>query len=104
MLANSGIISFLPMILVFVVFYFVLIRPQQARQRELKAQLNALRRGDRIVTSGGIVGTVQLAREGSKEIEVEIAPNTRIQLMRENVSQVLTSTAKPANDAAKAAK
>ncbi|WP_336760380.1 preprotein translocase subunit YajC [Asaia sp. VD9] len=104
MLANSGIISFLPMILVFVVFYFVLIRPQQARQKELKAQLNALRRGDRIVTSGGIIGVVQLARDGSKEIEVEIAPGVKIQLMRENVSQVLTSTAKPANDGGKAAK
>ncbi|GBQ97075.1 preprotein translocase subunit YajC [Asaia lannensis] len=104
MLANSGIISFLPMILVFVVFYFVLIRPQQARQKELKSQLNALRRGDRIVTSGGIIGVVQLAREGTKEIEIEIAPGVKIQLMRENVSQVLTSTAKPANDGGKPAK
>ena len=104
MLANSGIISFLPMILVFVVFYFVLIRPQQSRQKELKAQLNALRRGDRIVTSGGIIGTVQLSRDGTKEIEVEIAPGVKIQLMRENVSQVLTGTAKPANDGAKATK
>ncbi|GBR08700.1 preprotein translocase subunit YajC [Asaia siamensis] len=104
MLANSGIISLLPMILVFVVFYFVLIRPQQARQKELKAQLNALRRGDRIVTSGGIIGTVQLAREGTKEVEVEIAPGVKVQLMRENVSQVLTSSAKPANDGAKPAK
>jgi len=104
MLANSGIISFLPMILVFVVFYFVLIRPQQTRQRELKTQLNALRRGDRIVTSGGMIGTVQLAREGTKEIEVEIAPGVKIQLMRENVSQILTSTAKPANDGGKTAK
>lgn len=104
MLANSGIISFLPMILVFVVFYFVLIRPQQARQKDLKAQLNALRRGDRIVTTGGVIGVVQLAREGTKEIELEIAPGVKIQLMRENVAQVLTSTAKPANDAAKAVK
>ncbi|GAB6853699.1 preprotein translocase subunit YajC [Asaia astilbis] len=101
MLANSGIISFLPMILVFVVFYFVLIRPQQTRQRELKAQLNALRRGDRIVTTGGIVGVVQLAREGTAEIEVEIASGVKIQLMRENVSKVLTSSAKPANDGGK---
>lgn len=94
---NNGIISFLPMILVFVVFYFVLIRPQQARQKELKVRLNSLRRGDRIVTSGGIIGVVQLAREGTKEIEVEIAPNTRIQLLRENVAQVTSSTAKPAS-------
>ncbi|AOX16304.1 preprotein translocase subunit YajC [Kozakia baliensis] len=98
MLANSGIIQFAPMILVFIVFYFMLIRPQQTRQRELKAQLAALRRGDRVLTSGGIIGTVQLAREGSPEVEVEIAPGIRVQIMRSNVSEILSSSAKPAND------
>lgn len=99
MLANSGIIQFLPMILVFIVFYFMLIRPQQTRQRELKAQLAALRRGDRVLTTGGIIGTVQLAREGSDEIEVEIAPGIKVQVMRDNVSRVLTSSVKPAVEA-----
>ncbi|AQS89454.1 preprotein translocase subunit YajC [Neoasaia chiangmaiensis] len=104
MLANSGIISFLPMILVFVVFYFLLIRPQQAKQRELRAQLAGLRRGDRVQTSGGIIGVVQATRDGAKEIEIEIAPGIRVQCVRDAVTVVLSSSAKPANDLAKAKK
>lgn len=91
---NSGIISFLPMILVFVVFYFVLIRPQQSKQRELRAQLNALRRGDRIKTSGGLIGTIQLAREGSSEVDVEIAPGVKVQVARDGIASVLSSSGK----------
>lgn len=99
---NSGIISFLPMILVFVVFYFVLIRPQQAKQRELKAALNALRRGDRVKTSGGLIGRISVAREGADEIEVEIAPGVKVLVARDSIASVLSSAGKPANDAVKA--
>ncbi|GAJ30639.1 preprotein translocase subunit YajC [Acidomonas methanolica] len=98
---NSGIISFLPMILVFVVFYFVLIRPQQSKQRELRAQLNALRRGDRIKTSGGLIGTVQLAREGSSEVDVEIAPGVKVQVARDSIASVLSSSGKAPADTGK---
>lgn len=101
MLTNSGIVQFLPLIIVFVIFYFLLIRPQQARQKELKLKLAGLRRGDRIVTSGGIIATVILAKENDPEIDIEIAPETRVKLLRANVATVLSSSTKPANDVKK---
>ena len=96
--AGAGLISFLPFVAVFAIMYFLMIRPQQQRQKQLKAELKALRRGDRIVTAGGVVGIVQRSREDSSEIEVEIAPNVRVTVLRETISTVLTSTAKPVND------
>jgi preprotein translocase subunit YajC len=92
-LAGSGIIQFLPLILIFVVFYFLMIRPQQQQQKALKAQLAAVKRGDRVLTAGGIVGTVQKTRDGSNEIEVEIAPNVRVTVVRETLTSVLNQTA-----------
>ena len=85
----AGIGQFLPIVLIFIVFYFLLIRPQQQRQKTLKATVAALKRGDRVVTAGGIVGVVQKVREGSNEIEVEIAPNVRVQIIRETISSVV---------------
>ncbi len=81
--------QFLPLVLIFVVFYFLLIRPQQTRQKELKSSLSALRRGDRVVTGGGILGTVQRVKEGSEEIEVEIAPNVRVSVLRDTITSVI---------------
>jgi len=98
LLSNSSFLSFAPMVLVFGVFYFLLIRPQQAKQKQLKADLNNLRRGDRVVTAGGIVGVVQKTREGTSEIEVEIAPNVRVAVMRDTITTILSSASKPAND------
>ncbi len=86
----------LPMALVFVVFYFFMIRPQSTKQKEAKKMLEALRRGDRVVTAGGILGTVQKTRDGSNEIEVEIAPNVRVTVLREMISSVVQPVA--AND------
>jgi preprotein translocase subunit YajC len=71
------------------VFYFILIRPQQQKQKALKASLSAVKRGDRVVTAGGILGTVQKTREGSNEIEVEIAPNVRVTVLRETISAIV---------------
>ena len=88
--------QFLPLVLIFAVFYFLLIRPQQTRQKELKATLSALRRGDRVVTAGGILGTVQRVKEGSDEVEVDIAPNVRVTVLRETITTVLKPAA--AND------
>ena len=96
--AGATLMSFLPFVAVFAIMYFLMIRPQQQRQKQLKAELKALRRGDRIVTAGGVVGIVQRSREDSSEVEVEIAPNVRVTVLRETISTVLTSTAKPAND------
>ncbi|MGI4794503.1 MAG: preprotein translocase subunit YajC [Janthinobacterium lividum] len=89
-------VQFLPLVLIFGVFYFLLIRPQQTRQREVKASLAAVRRGDRVVTAGGILATVQRVKEGSDEIEVEIAPNVRVIVLRDTISSVIKPVA--AND------
>ncbi len=94
LLATGG--QFLPLILIFGVFYFLLIRPQQTRQKEMRAMLVALRRGDRVVTGGGILGTVQKVKEGSDEIEVELAPNMRVTVLRDTITSVLKPVA--AND------
>ncbi|MEO9191324.1 MAG: preprotein translocase subunit YajC, partial [Acetobacteraceae bacterium] len=88
---------------IFVVFYFLLIRPQQQRQKETKQMLTALKRGDRVVTGGGIIGVVTRVpptAEGGKpvaEVEVEIAPNIRVTVMRDTITTVIRPVA--ANDA-----
>lgn len=97
----SSIMSFLPFVGVFAIMYFLLIRPQQQRQKQLRNELKALRRGDRIVTAGGVIGVVQKSREDTNEVEVEVAPNVRVLVLRDTITTVLTSTAKPANDSAK---
>lgn len=94
--ALGGIAQFLPLVLIFGVFYFILIRPQQQKQKQLKASLSAMKRGDRVVTSGGILGIVQKTKDGSDEIEVEIAPNVRVTVLRSTISAIVKPV--PAND------
>ncbi|WP_048848850.1 preprotein translocase subunit YajC [Tanticharoenia sakaeratensis] len=96
----AQLIQFMPIVLVGVIFYFLLFRPQQQRQRQLKADLAALRRGDRIVTAGGIIGVVQKSRDDASEIEVEIASGVRVMVLRSTITTILSSASKPANDAA----
>ncbi|HTU55799.1 MAG TPA: preprotein translocase subunit YajC [Acetobacteraceae bacterium] len=95
--------QFLPLVLIFGVFYLLLIRPQQTKQRELRRQIAAIKRGDRVVTAGGIVGTVQRVREGATEVEVEIAPNVRVQVVRDTITGIVKPQAandsKPAGEA-----
>ncbi len=78
----------LPMALIFVVFYFFMIRPQQQKTKQLKAMLEALRRGDRVVTAGGIIGTVAKV-DGDQEVVVEIAENVRVKVVRSTITTVL---------------
>ena len=94
----ASVVQFLPLLLIFGVFYFLLIRPQQNRQKEMRKMLAALRRGDRVVTGGGIVGVVQRVKDGSDEIEVEIAPNVRVVVMRDTIGTVVKPVV--ANDTA----
>jgi len=89
MLSGSGLTQFLPLVLIFVVFYFLMIRPQQMQQKALKAAIAAVKRGDRVLTAGGILATVQKVKEGSNEIEVDIAPNVRVTVLRETISSVV---------------
>jgi preprotein translocase subunit YajC len=84
--------SFLPLILIFVVFYFLLIRPQQKKAKEHKALLEALRRGDRIVTAGGLVGLVTKVTAEEREVTVEIADGVRVKVVRSMIADVLSKT------------
>jgi len=96
----AGVGQFLPLVLIFAVFYFLLIRPQQQKQKETKRMLSELRRGDRVVTGGGILGVVtKPPKPDDREIEVEIAANTRVTVLRETITAVVKPTA--ANDARK---
>ncbi|HTV45498.1 MAG TPA: preprotein translocase subunit YajC [Stellaceae bacterium] len=87
---NQGaMIQFLPLVLIFVVFYFLLIRPQQRKAKEHRATLGALRRGDRVVTGGGIIGTV-VRVENPEEISVDIADGVRVRVVRSTITSVLS--------------
>ncbi|HYQ99884.1 MAG TPA: preprotein translocase subunit YajC [Casimicrobiaceae bacterium] len=79
--------TFLPMIAIFVVFYFLLIRPQQKRAKETRAMLAALQKGDEVVTAGGIVG--RISKLGEQYATVEIANGIEVNVQRGSVSQLL---------------
>jgi preprotein translocase subunit YajC len=79
-------------IAMFVIFYFLLIRPQQRRAKEQAASLKSIRRGDTVVLSGGLVGKVTKAVEGESEIEAEIADGVRVKVVRELVASVRSKT------------
>jgi preprotein translocase subunit YajC len=97
---NQGaLIQFLPLVLIFVVFYFLLIRPQQRKAKDHRVMLDALRRGDRIVTGGGIIGTVARA-DNPEEVTVDIAEGVRVRIVRSTITNVL---AKPDPAAAREA-
>ncbi|MGE0723617.1 MAG: preprotein translocase subunit YajC [Alphaproteobacteria bacterium] len=83
------LMSLAPLVLIFVVFYFLLIRPQQKRAKDHKTMLTALRRGDKVVTGGGIVGTIARV-PNDDEIVVEIAEGVRVRVLRSTISAVLT--------------
>jgi preprotein translocase subunit YajC len=83
---------FLPIILIFVVFWFLLIRPQQKKMKDHQAMLEALRRGDRVVTGGGIIGTITRVSQDNTELTVEIAENVKVKVLRSTVSTVLSKT------------
>ena len=87
----SGLEAMFPLLLIFVVFYFLLIRPQQKKAKEHKAMLEAVRRGDKIVTGGGIIGTVNKVIDES-EISVEIAEGVRVRVQRGLLATVLSKT------------
>ena len=78
---SSGIGQFIPLILIFIIFYFFLIRPQQKKVKEHKAMVESLKKGDKIVTSGGITGTISRIIDNDK-VEVEIADNVTVEVVR----------------------
>ncbi len=85
---GQGIAQFIPLILIFVIFYFFLIRPQQKRVKDHKAMVASLKRGDEIITSGGIIGTIDRVMEDDR-IEVTIGENTKVQIIRSTITSLL---------------
>ena len=88
---NSGIGQFIPLILIFVIFYFFLIRPQQKKVKEHKLMVDGLKRGDKVVTTGGIVGTVERIIDNEK-VEVNISENVSVEIVRSSGIQGLVNT------------
>jgi preprotein translocase subunit YajC len=89
--APDAMLQLLPIVLIFVVFYFLLIRPQQKKMKQHKEMLAALRRGDRIATGGGIIGTITKVID-ENEVQVEIAEGVRVRVQRPAISTVLAKT------------
>ena len=85
---GQGIAQFIPLILIFVIFYFFLIRPQQKRVKDHKAMVESLKRGDEIITSGGIIGVIDRVMEDDR-IEVIIGENVKVQIIRSTITSLL---------------
>ena len=92
---GSTIAQFLPFVLIFVVFYLLLIRPQQKRQKEHRALVNNLKKGDFVITAGGITGKVTKAPDGSETVEVEIAKTVTISVVRQMITEVRDKDGNP---------
>ena len=87
----NGLESFIPIILIFVIMYFLLIRPQQKKIKEHKNMVDNLRRGDQVLTQGGIIGNITKVKEG-EEIEVELAKEVKVSVIRSTIVNVLSKT------------
>lgn len=84
--------QFVPLILIFGIMYFLLIRPQQKKLKDHKAMIEQVRRGDSVVTSGGIIGKVTKVKDEGNEIEVEIADGVKVRIVRSSIAQILSKT------------
>ena len=93
-MSGSGIGQFIPLILIFVIFYFFLIRPQQKKVKEHKLMVENLKRGDNAVTSGGIVGTIERVVDNDK-VEVLISENVKVEIIKSTGIQALVSNTEP---------
>ena len=89
-MSGSGIGQFIPLILIFVIFYFFLIRPQQKKVKEHKLMVENLKRGDKVITSGGIVGSIERVIDNDK-VEVSISENVNVEIIRSTGIQSLVS-------------
>ena len=87
-MSGSGFAQFIPLILIFVIFYFFLIRPQQKKVKEHKLMVENLKRGDKVITSGGIIGTVERIIDGDKA-EISITDNVKVEVIKSTGIQAL---------------
>jgi preprotein translocase subunit YajC len=90
--AAGGMISLAPILLIFVIMYLLMIRPQQKKMKQHKAMIEALRRGDQVVTAGGKIGKVVKVDDAKNEVEVELAPNVKVRVVRNTISHVMSKT------------
>ena len=93
-MSGSGIGQFIPLILIFVIFYYFLIRPQQKKAKEHKLMVQNLKRGDKVVTSGGIVGSIERIIDNDK-VEVSISDDVKVEIIRSTGIQSLLNTTEP---------
>ena len=93
-MSNSGIGQFIPLILIFVIFYFFLIRPQQKKVKDHKLMVQNLKRGDQVITSGGLVGTIERIMDNDRA-EVIIGDDTKVEIVRSTGVQGLIKTQEP---------
>ena len=91
-MSGSGFAQFVPLILIFVIFYFFLIRPQQKKVKEHKSMVTALKRGDEVITSGGIVGRVERIL-GDDKVDILISENVTVQVIQSTVQSLLSKPA-----------
>ena len=87
-MSGQGLAQFIPLILIFVIFYFFLIRPQQKRVKDHKAMVESLKRGDEVITSGGIIGIVDRVMEDDR-IEVTISGDIKVQIIKSTITSLL---------------
>ena len=88
-MSSSGFAQFIPLILIFVIFYFFLIRPQQKKVKDHKSMVAALKRGDVVITSGGIVGTIEKVYDND-ELDLSISENVTVKVIRSTVQSLFT--------------
>ena len=88
-MSGSGFAQFVPLILIFVIFYFFLIRPQQKKVKEHKLMVSSLKRGDEVITSGGIVGTIERIL-GDDKVDILISENVTVQVVQSTVQSLLS--------------
>ena len=93
-MSGQGISSFIPLVLIFVIFYFFLIRPQQKKVKEHKKMVESLKRGDKVITTGGIVGSIERIIDDDK-VEVSISDDVKVEVIRATGIQSLLNTTEP---------
>ena len=87
----EGLAQFVPLILIFAIMYFLLIRPQQQKLKQHQAMVTALRRGDQVVTQGGLIGKVTKVKDDN-ELEVELAEGVKVRVVQSTIAQVISKT------------